>query len=488
MARLNADVIVSTELECLTATPSAPSQVELAMGALLKTIAKRCPALPGPAGIFTPYGRVYIDCGHIELAAIECHSPYVLARIVERLQWLVARARDELAARGIELLLANNNFSELLHPDCAVWGSHENYLLEKHPSELTGLILPFLVTRIYGGAGGIEFPTGNYLAGARPLCMEAVTGGGTTGNRAIHSTCREEHHMGETPGRFRYHGILGDGHRSHFNIALQFGATMLALKAAIYDKKLRTELARIDAFRDDHWLEILRRLNVLQRPEGELQIDPLVIRVQRIYLAAARRYVERLGEAPDWFEELLRDWEETLEAFERLDRPWLSARLDAFAKYEVYSSVLSNEGLAWSDLPQRPHLFPELTLLDHSYHNFCDRRSVFALLEQEGLLAHRVGPFVPPGEEREPYVPEVSTRAAARARFIREHAGEDHYIVDWPRAWDYRNSQSASLEDPFAREFGPWRSVPEPGQNEVRSRRSLRQLRELLGSFGDTPF
>ena len=488
MSRLNADVVVSTELECLTSTPQEPSAAPAAMEGLLQAMSELAPTLPGPGGIFNPYGRAYIDCSHIELALIECDSPYVLAQIVECQQYLVARARDCLAARGMDLLLANNNYSGVLQAGCPVWGSHENYLVEQHPSQFTELILPFLVTRIYGGAGGIEFPTGNFLAGARPLCMEAVSGGGTTGNRAIHSTCREEHHMGTTPARFRYHGILGDGHRSQFNLSLQFGATALALKAVIFDKELGSKLARLDALSGCDWVQTLQRFNVLQRPGSELHIDPLVLQVQWIYLDAAKRYVDRLDPAPAWMNDLLENWVATLEAFERLDRPWLAARLDTFAKYEVYTSVLASEGLTWSDLPRHPRRFCELTLLDHSYHNFCDSQSVFSLLEQDGLLDHRVGTFPLPGEEPEPFVPEVGTRASARARFIREHAGEEHFVVDWSRVWDRSKSRYASLEDPYAEELSPWTSMPDLIDSEHRSRRSLRQLRELLGSAGDMPF
>ena len=483
MDRPNSDFLMSTELECLTATPSVPDQVPHAMDALLRYVSEFAPTLPGPGGVFNPYGRIYVDCGgHLELAMVESHCPYVLALIVERQQRVIARARRRLATRGIELLLANNNNSGLLHSGCPVWGSHENYLVDRHPTEFTDLILPFLVTRLYGGAGAIEFPSGSFLASSRATCMTTATGGDTTDRRAIHSTCREEHHMGPRPKRFRYNGILGDGHRSQFNLALQFGATALALKAIVHDRRLHRELARLGRFAGDSWVPFLKQLNVLQRPGRELQVDRAVVRVQRVYLDAARRYVKRLEVAPPWVWKLLQDWEETLDAVERLDRGWLSARLDAFAKYEVYSSVLEDEGLSWADLPQHRHLFHELTLLDHSYHNFCDPLSVFTLLEQDGLLTHRVGPIVPPGEESDPFVPECSTRARPRARFIKDHAGDRRYLVDWSHVWDRKDDRIASLEDPFAAQLGEWtdRSTATRHSGDDSLPRTLRQLRDLL--------
>ncbi|MGD9858057.1 MAG: proteasome accessory factor PafA2 family protein, partial [Planctomycetaceae bacterium] len=410
MIALNADFLMSTEEECLTSTPADPDVLPFALNKLFQILPHVAPSLPGPVGFFNGYGRIYVDCEHIELSMPETHSPYVLALIVERQQRVAAAARDQLAAQGYDLLLANNNHSGLLHRLSPVWGAHENYLVEQHPTSFTELILPFLVTRFYAGAGGIESPTGNFLAGVRPLCMKEVTGGGTTSDRAIHSTCREEHHMGTATTRFRYHCILGDGHRSQFNLALQFGATALALKAIFFDPKLPGQLARRGALARGRWISALQQLNVLQPSGGVLQIDPVVTQVQRIYLDSARRYVDQLSNAPHWISDLLRDWDATLSAAERLDRSWLSARLDTFAKYEFYSSILADEGMTFRELAGRPHMFSELALLDHSYHNFCDPESVFRLLEHAGLLEHRVGPSVPPGEEAEPFIPECATR------------------------------------------------------------------------------
>jgi hypothetical protein len=482
----NSDFLMSTELECLTCTPDAPDNAPLAMEELLRTMAQLVPTVPGPTGIFNGYGRAYVDSGHIELSMAECHSPYVLPLVVERQQAVVSLARERLAAHGVNLLLANNNHSGMLQRGCAVWGAHENYLVEQHPTRFTDLILPFLVTRLYGGAGGIEFPSGNYLAAVRPICMELHTGGSTTCSRAIHSTCRDEHHMGHTPNRFRYHLILGDGHRSQFNLALQFGATALALKAVIYDRTLRQELAGLTAFQGGNWVELLQRFNVLQRPGEELRIDPVVIETQRVYLKAATRYVQSLEAVPSWVPETLRDWDATLSACERLDCPWLAQRLDTFAKYEFYSAVLHNQQRRWADLPGRTPLFAELALLDHSYHNFCDRQSVFSLLEQDGLLEHRVGPRITPGEEVDPFIPESASRARPRARFIREHSGDRRYVMDWSRVYDQVDHRTADLIDPFAHEFDDWSPAANRSDPASTLLATLGGLRSRLRGTGET--
>jgi hypothetical protein len=387
---------------------------------------------------------------------VECDDPYLLPLLFERVQILATRALEELAAEGYKLVLANNNHSGVLSDGCAVWGDHENYLVEQHPRSFANQILPFLVTRLYHGAGGVHYPTGNFLAAVRPICMELATGGGTTGSRAIHSTARDEHHMGSKPNRFRYHQILGDGHRSHYNLALQFGATALAIKAILFDRKLRTELCRLRRQFGDSWVAVLQKLNLLAVPGQPPGIHPLVLKTQRLYLEAAHRYADALADPPGWIARSLSDWEDTLDAFERLDRPWLAAHLDAFAKYEFYTAVLREGGHNWQNLAGKNELFCELALLDHSYHEFCNPKSVFTRLESAGLLRHRVGEQVQPGEESDPFVPETATRAQVRARFIRENRGRSRFAVDWSCIYDRQRQAFCHLNDPFAKELGDW--------------------------------
>ena len=489
MLTINPDTVVSTELECLTCVLKTTPDCASPVGELFRVMKEFAPTLPGPSGNHNAYGRVYVDSGHVELGMCECRSPYMLPLIIERQQNVIAQALSKMAEGGVRLLLANNNHSGLLQQGCPVWGSHENYLTDAHPKKWGDLILPFLVSRIYGGAGGIEFPSGTFLAAVRPICMELTTGGSTTYNRSIHSTSREEHHMGRAPRRYRYHLILGDGHRSHFNIMLQFAATALAIKAVIFDRKLKQELAQLDYAQNCDWVGLLKEFNVLQTPKGELQIHPRVTQTQRVYLNAAHRYVNALSSVPAWMHEALQDWDDTLTAMERLDRDWLAPRLDAFAKYEYYSAVLRDAKSSWSRLPRKTSLFNELALLDHSYHDFSDPESVFTLMESDGLLDHRVGPLVAPGDEPEPFVPQTGTRATPRARFIKEHAGQDRYLVDWSSIADRQERRTMRSGDPFAEQFDEWsapRPKPEAGDPALPTfaelQETLRRARRRTGS------
>lgn len=456
MATVNAQFAMSAEIECLTAVPDDPESVDSATNRFLQIMSKLAPSLPSSNGLFNGYARIYNDVGHVELALVECDNPYLLPSIFERVQILATRALEQLSSKRIRLILANNNHSGLLKKGCPVWGDHENYLVEKHPESFTEEILPFLVTRIYQGAGGVRYPTGDYVAAVRPICMELATGGGTTEMRAIHSTARDEHHMGPNPNRFRYHLILGDGHRSHFNLALQFGATALAIKAILFDWKLRSDVKRLAKKFPADWVQSLRGFNLLAPAGQPLRVDPMVVQTQRIYLEGARRYAAALTSTPGWIPHILRDWERTLNAYACLDRRWLAAHLDAFAKYEFYSAVLNEGGNSWESLSNNKKLFCELALLDHSYHEFCNPNSVFNKLESAGLLRHRVGELVLPGEEDEPFVPETETRARPRARFIRENCKRKDLTIDWSWVHDLTGNRRRMMLDPFAESFTEW--------------------------------
>ncbi len=472
---------MSTEQECLTALRGTdnPTKLVRAIERLLKEMRLQAPSLPGGGGFFNGYGRVYIDCMHLELAAMECDSPYLLAQVVEQQQLLAARAVEVMERDGCSLILATNNFSGLLERESPTWGSHENYLVEEHPTQFEARILPFLVTRVYAGAGGVQCPSGDFLAAVRPEFMRRTSGGGTTSDRAIHSTSRDEHHMGPNPKVFRYHLILGDGHRSQFNLALQYGATALVLKASRNDMELAARLFDLGGLPlRKSWLYTLRRFNLLARPGRPPRVDPRALQVQRLYLESAERYAARLPAPPSWIPRLLRDWRHTLDALESDDRAWLMARLDAYTKYELYSRFLQESGRRWKNVKDNSCLQSELALLDHSYHMFSSPDSVFQQLQRAGVLSHRVGELIEPGSEAEPHVPETATRARARARLIRDKAGENLFM-DWSYVLDSEGAQVRDLLDPFAQDYGPWRPVSSrhravpprrPGRLTIRQR------------------
>jgi hypothetical protein len=217
--RLEPGFLLSTDAECLTAVPNHDGAAGRAaiLQALLDEIAGLVHCLPGPSGLFTGYGRVYVDAGHIELAVAECTSPYEVPLMLERLQMPATRGAERLRNRGIDVLLATCTHGGRLSAGAPNWGAHENYLVEASPERSAERLLPFLVTRVFAGAGAIWAPTGEFLAGARMTVLAADRGGTTVEGRALFSTARQEHHVGNRRGLYRCHLILGDGHRSQFS-------------------------------------------------------------------------------------------------------------------------------------------------------------------------------------------------------------------------------------------------------------------------------
>lgn len=457
--------VISSDWECLTALEGGGDReaAGAAGQAFIEAVGRVVPSMPGPSGLFTPLGRVYLDTGqHVEFAARECACPYEFALLCEQIHALAAQATAALAAKGTRLLLTNNNHSGLFQSGSQnTWAAHENYLVWRHPREFGREILPFLTTRVYGGAGAIEYPSGALLAGVRAQSMQLDVGGSTTHDRALLSLGREEHHMGASAAGFRCHLILGDSHRSQFQRALHYGATALALRAIDFDRTLLGRLPALPSANGGNaYVKLTRRFNRLAAAGEVPRVDPLAIAVQQVYLMAARRYADSLADPPPWVGRLLDDWQATLAAFEQNDREWLAERLDPWIKHAWFTEVLRQLGHTWRDVPGNKPICSQLALLDHSYHSFCNPQSAFDLLDRAGALDHRVGEVTPLGGESEPFVPDTITRARPRARLIVEHRGRVTMIVDWSIIYDLERRRYRLLEDPFAQEFGPWQDQP----------------------------
>jgi len=489
MSRIRASFAMGLETECLTVEAEpAHGRRGGASERLLELLDEIAPSLRGPTGIFQGYGRIYLDLGHVEVATCECDSPFRLVSVYERQQSLVREAVRRLADEGGAILLANTNHNGVIEPRSTVtWGSHENYAVPVDPAQFADRLVPFAATRLYAGSGALRFPDGAYLASARAPFLQTLTTGNTTETRGLVSTARMEPHAAAGSGWYRLHLISGDGHVSHFNLALQFGATYLAAYAAIHDPELPGELERVAApIGSIGWLELLDRINVLARPGEDPRVDPRALKVQRLYLEAARRTSARLPDRPAWADRVLEDWDSALGAMERGDRAWLASRLDAFAKYEILAGALRRGDRTFADLRGDRPAFARLALLEQRYHDFGGDRALVDRLERAGVLDHRVGPRIEPGGEREPFVPETGTRAEPRARFVREHGGSERYLVDWARVLDLERHRIARFEHPFVRELGKWsRAQPEleiPIPPSFRRGRTLMELRRSYRS------
>ncbi len=483
----DARFVLGLEEECLTVVgrqPGPPSN----QFRFLQLMAELAPSLAGTNGFFNAYGRVYEDVnGHLEFASLECDSPYRLAGAIETQYALAGEALRRLRAEGRELSLGTTKHSGLLRAEAASWGWHENYRIECPAQELAELMLPFLASRLYGGSGGLLYPSGDYVASPRALFLERETGGSTTGSRALYSTAREEHHMGPCPSARRLHLISGDSLRSQFNLALVVGATALALKEVQSTSGLLERVAdlRVRA-RGESWLGALRRWNRLGSA-GELpRVSAGAIAVQRVYLEAAEDWAASPGERPDWIPVLLHAWRRTLDALASDERDWLALVLDSFIKWKLLDVLLTVEGRRWSELRDDGGdraLFSRLALHEQAYQRIAgsgEEPSLFERLEAAGVIEARVAPRVAPGSEREAFVPEVGTRARARARFIKENDRRPELLLDWSRVVDAKAGRVARLLDPFAERYGDWEAPSRDGLLPHPLAGDLEEFRALL--------
>jgi len=444
--------LAGMETECLTVPQDRGKTFSIADAAapFLASLGRLAPWLygKGVCDRFSAYGRTYIDLDKLELASAERESPYGVAQVNEQHKLLVANALQSLPVCD-QLIVANVNHDGVLTDTSDTWGCHGNFLVAKDPTELTDQLLPFLATSNYTGAGAVHYPTGNLLGSVRHHFLVQDTGGSTQQRRSLFGGVKSEN------GYIRYHPIHADSNRSQYSESLHCGQLMLVLAALQNDPSL---IVGIPELRPPHsrrslWMETLRTYNVLTAGDRPPRVEPVVLQVQQVYLDAVRRYFSRLVSFPEWVPRLIDQWEQTIRALLHEDHAWLAARLDPWIKYNVICDFLAAEGKTWSDLRSKKSLHYPLALLNQNYHEFANPQSVFSQLEEAGMLAHRVAPQIPPGGEPEPFVPATSTRAQARARFIRDHSGEPGLQCDWSSICDETRYQRWSLEDPFADAF-----------------------------------
>ena len=325
----------------------------------------------------------------------------------------------------------------LLRDAAPSWGTHENYLTTTPPERLTASLLPFLATRIFAGAGGIHWPSGDYVVGTRIALLQQDAGGNTQSNRALCSTGREESLSTDARHR-RLQLILGDGNRSQFSLALKVGTTALVVRLLEENPAAISPLPGTPAPQKGRlafWMQAASKFNRLASGGEPLQVDRQALAVQRVYLERCHTHFAGSLAGYPWISRLLNDWEITLGALASHNDDWLARRLDPWFKHRLCTEYLRHQGLTWATFRGQEPVAVQLALLNQQYHTFAGEGSLFAVSEAEHLLDHRVTPFVPPGAETEPYVPDVHTRAQARARFRVAQQGAPGWQVDWHAAY-----------------------------------------------------
>ncbi len=431
---------------------------KVAYFALRDAICKELPWLPdleSAVGVFTPAFRFYCDCGHPEVATVEAVEPMQLVELKRRIFEVLGRAACQ-AAKVVPgfLLLANNHN----HVDAAAyWGCHESYSLRRHPDDLAQGMVPFLASRpLIAGSGEID-RRGRVLASPRVSAMRNVIGGGTTSERALYSTCRDQPLMKCGTFRHRLHLICGDSLRSPFSEYLKVASTALVLLW------LQDDPNAADDLKIRYPLRLLRAANVLWQPAGELHISHQALALQEQYCRRVAQFVDSRPALPDWCAAAVAHWAEVLEAL-RHDPFALADRLDLFIKLWLFDAALENLGRSWKDIAEDEDLFRELALLDLAYQRLGGQGPYESLCAQ-GRVNTDSGKTVDSSTAINEFVLALQTRAAPRARAIIDLCGKKNCGCTWigvhrmhPRGW-------LDLADPLAT-AGQWHAEVQPHSPE----------------------
>ena len=413
------------------------------------------PCLSGDNGIFTAYGRLYLESmgDHIEVALTPVSSPDEAIKTDVKMMKLLQRALRVIRWEFPNVNLLRNNRD---YTSGATWGAHESYAIRKPPEALREAMIPFLVTRqIFAGSGTPM--KDSYWLSPRASYMKQADGGDTTGNRAIYSTSRDEPLMARGTFRNRLHLILGDANRSQLSQWLKFGTTALVLRAAEENPRIG------DAVRFSQPVASIKNLSRLD-PRAAQLFNPELTRVQRHYLAAVGQLLEK-HDMPEWCARLWQVWSDTLDQLETDPR---QTQLDAFIKLRLFENVLDSRSKKWQDLgAANGSLFWDIALLDVRYHALLD--SAFDSLDEAGVIHHKMVPDeqTEPGGEPEPYILDDLPREAARSRLIKQHADKRGYSCNWQRFTNGSNGAHVKLMDPFSDKV-KWETAPARRRPERR--------------------
>lgn len=403
------------------------------------------------SNIFIPNGsRLYLDVGsHPEYATAECNDLLDLIasdRAGERIMHDLALAAEErISADGFngQIYVLKNNVDSAGNS----YGSHENYLIPRttHFRRLSGILLPFLVTRqIIAGAGRVVSAEENSAGRTTPAhfafsqradhMWEGISSA-TTRSRPIINT-RDEPHADAASHR-RLHVIVGDSNMSSTTSLLRYGSTDLVLRmieagVPIGDYELENPIAAIREISHD----ISGQATVKLRG-GEAQT---AVQIQRGLLERVTRFVAEHGEHHEHVRKILELWERTLEAVETGEHTLIDRDIDWAIKKRLVDEVAQRQGL------ELDH--PKLAQIDMSYHDVNPQRGLFYVLLKHG----RVSDVLDEQRVMSAMTTPPPTRAALRGEFLstaRAYAAEctvdwvHHKLIDRPM-------EAIMVKDPFA--------------------------------------
>ncbi|GAB3844166.1 Pup--protein ligase [Nesterenkonia populi] len=400
------------------------------------------------SNIFIPNGaRLYLDVGsHPEYATAECADLLDLIaadRAGEAIMHdLALEAERRIAEDGFggTVYVLKNNVDSAGNS----YGSHENYLIPRttHFRRLSGILLPFLVTRqILTGAGRVvpadETREAHFAFSQRADHMWEGISSATTRSRPIINT-RDEPHADAAEHR-RLHVIVGDSNMSTTTSLLRYGSTDLVLR-------MIEAGVPIGDFEMENPIGAIRHISHDITGTAQVRIrgsEPMnAVEIQRGLLERAKRFIAERGAHHEHVDTVLDLWERTLEAVETGDHSLVDRDIDWAIKKRLVEEVANRGGLGLDH--------PKLEQIDMAYHDVHPDRGLFHLLLRRG----RVTDIITEDQVRRAMVEPPATRAAVRGEFLstaRAFGAEaqadwvHHKLVDRPL-------EAVMVKDPFVPE------------------------------------
>jgi len=452
-------------------------------------------------------GRFYLDVGPTpEMTTPECDNPWDLVRYVLAGERILERLAQECSAAG------NPCFVFRCQVDYSgattTWGCHESYMYGGPHESLADDIIPHLVSRIvFTGAGGFDNQSAGieFLVSPRVAHLTQAVSDSSTSDRGIFHTKNEPLAAGEYN---RLHLLCGESLCSELATWLKVGTT--ALVVALIDGGVRPG----DAIELDDPLAAMRRFARDPSCTASVRMATgrmiTAVGIQRHYLAQVEAHASRSW-MPPWTGKVCRRWRAVLDALEHGPAAVIGC-VDWALKLAVYRSHLHRRGVDWESLaalnrgadqlvrrdglrtiaervraatlraasPTPPveltFAFPsrgmppttdsdldrmlvvreELFELDTRFGRL-GKESLFAQLEEQGLLRHHV-----PGVDNIEHAvshPPANGRARVRGEVITQLTGDQppaggrgtkDVVADWQGIWDLEQRRYIDLSDPFA--------------------------------------
>lgn len=434
---------------------------------LMREVKRIVPCLPcsGDLDVFTGNGsRVYVDVGnHPEVATPECTTPEEVVRFTRAGDHLLA-----LAARAVERAWPGGDMRAMLWTSNvdqrtgATWASHESYLHTAPQSLFADQLITHLVTRIvYTGAGGFDnrAPALRFVISPRAFHLERVVSGNSMGARGIFHTRDEP--LAAAPYR-RLHVLAGESLWSETADYLRFGTTALLVAQVEASRRPQTGLdleSPLQALRTIA-ADVSGTATVAVRPSGRLS----AIAIQRRLLEGVEADLGA-DHLPAWASSVCERWRAVLDRLEASPTSLVGV-LDWPIKLAVLQRHCKREGIEWTFTGQRaagiqrPSTAAAARLLETDMHfSRLDESGIFATLDREGALAHRIVPTV--ATERAVHEPPSSGRARIRAAWVKRLSGQSEAICcHWDRIIDRKHGKRLWLGDPFQSEGATWKPLP----------------------------